>query len=619
MPPDDRDVRTFLAVQHPFDLLAPGALSTAAAAVLTVAVARGSAVEPSEETSGALLIVEAGAIEARDPDGRLIARLGEGECLTADGIGRVHAIEDSRLLRLPGSVFEQLRAGNPAFAAHFGASPAPTMVAEAPVTADLRHFDTIDRPVGALLTRGPVTIGTTATVGDAARRMRDENVSSLLVTAAGGPSGEPLLGILTDRDLRSRVVAEEIAYDTPIERVMTRNPHRVRASETTFDAVLLMTRHNIHHLPVTDDAGGTLLGCLTGSALIRGQTASPLFHARTIHECGTAEEMRTVIAQVPDLVQRLADRGATARSIGRIVAALTDTVTLRLLELAESRLGPPPVPYVWLALGSQGRQEQTALSDQDNALLIDDGYDEATHAPWFAALGRFVCDGLNTCGYVYCPGEMMAVTEKYRQPLSVWKKRFGRWINEPEPMALMLSSVFFDLRPVAGTQVLFTELHGMILETAKANRIFQAYMARNALTHEPPLGFFRNFVLVHGGDHHHTLDLKHRGVVPITDLARVYALAAGVAPVNTVDRLSESAAARSVSRDMALDLTDALEFIALTRIRHQARRIQEGKPADNFLAPQELSGFERGRLKAAFAVVKTAQAALSTAYQLGRF
>lgn len=621
MLPDSSDIRNFLSRHHPFDLLPPGALGEVASAVTVAEVPRGTLLMRPGEPANTLFVVRRGAVETRTVEGQLLARLGEGDVFGVRAIlrggkavNRSEAIEDSRLYCLPAAVFQKLRAEHPTFAYFFATidGSRPKDPSDGPFGT--RSLDVLTRRVGDLLARGAVTLDAASTVADAARLMRRERVSSVLVTEAGR-----LAGIFTDRDLRSRVVAEELPYATPVADAMTPNPLRVRASDQAFDALLMMSRHNIHHLPVVADDGEALKGCLTGSALIESHTASPLFVARGIHGCGSVEELRDIVATIPGLVNRMAEAGGTAEAIGRVTAILTDAVTTRLIALAEAALGPPPVPYAWLAAGSQGRQEQTALSDQDNALLLDDSFSAAVHGTYFENLARTVCDGLNACGYVYCPGEMMAMNANWRLTLSQWKETFRRWIDQPEPKALMLLSVFFDLRPVHGPADLFDVLQTTILERTAKNRIFQAHMARNALTHEPPIGFFRNFVLVRGGDHHHTLDLKHRGVAPIIDLARVYALAAGVRPVNTFDRLAAAADAGTLSRDGVQDLTDALEFVALTRLRHQARMIREGQKADNFLAPEELSGFERNHLKAAFAVVKTMQGSMANTYQAGRF
>jgi CBS domain-containing protein len=241
------------------------------------------------------------------------------------------------------------------------------------------------------------------------------------------------------------------------------------------------------------------------------------------------------------------------------------------------------------------------------------------HEEYFTALSRFVCDGLNACGFVHCPGEAMASNLRWRQPLRVWQQYFHDWTERPEPKALMLSSIFFDLRPVHGDTSLFETLQQGLLANSKANRIFIAHLVANALSHRPPLGFFRHFVLIRDGEHDHTLDIKRRGLVPIVDVARVYALSEGLPPVNTLARLQAARDCGAMSADMSADLQDAFEFIASLRIRHQAQQIRAGEKPDNYLPPSDLSQLERSHLKDAFAVIKSIQETLENRYQSGRF
>ncbi|WP_395007057.1 DUF294 nucleotidyltransferase-like domain-containing protein, partial [Cypionkella sp.] len=209
--------------------------------------------------------------------------------------------------------------------------------------------------------------------------------------------------------------------------------------------------------------------------------------------------------------------------VTRKVTDVADIVTRRLLKMAEVKFGPAPVPYCWAACGSQGRREQTGVSDQDNCLII---HDSATDddMKYFAQLATFVCDGLNACGYVYCPGDMMATADRWRQRLSVWQSYFRMWIAKPNEEAQMLASVMFDLRPIAGDETLFAELQGDTLAMAAKDSIFVAHMASNSLKHVPPLSLFRGFATIKSGEHRNTLDMKHNGVVPIVDLGRIYAL-----------------------------------------------------------------------------------------------
>uniref|UniRef100_UPI00404B3DB5 putative nucleotidyltransferase substrate binding domain-containing protein n=1 Tax=Candidatus Roseilinea sp. TaxID=2838777 RepID=UPI00404B3DB5 len=269
--------------------------------------------------------------------------------------------------------------------------------------------------------------------------------------------------------------------------------------------------------------------------------------------------------------------------------------------------------------GSQGRNEQTAKSDQDNCLILDDRYDATLHGAYFEALARFVCDGLNACGYVYCPGEMMAMTDAWRQPQWRWREYFDSWIERPEPKALMLTCVFFDQRFVYGERTLLDTLRAQVLQRTPGQRIFLAHMVSNALTHQPPLGWLGGINAIRHGEHEGTVDLKHSGIVPIIDLARIYALAGGSAAVSTRERLQAAADSGEITAERTRDLIDALDFLSGLRIQHQARLMSQGQTADNYLRLDALSELERRHLKDAFAVVKDLQGVLEKRYLAGRF
>jgi CBS domain-containing protein len=251
------------------------------------------------------------------------------------------------------------------------------------------------------------------------------------------------------------------------------------------------------------------------------------------------------------------------------------------------------------------------VSDQDNCLILDDGVTEAD-LPYFDRLARFVSDGLNAAGYVYCPGDMMATNARWRQPVRVWREYFRGWIATPSPEAQMLASVMFDLRPIGGERSLFDSLQAETLERAARNSIFTAHMAANSLKHHPPLGLLRTFATIRSGEHRNTLDLKMNGVVPIVDLGRMYALQGRITQANTRARIEAAGAAGIISQSGSRDLLDAYDLIAETRLEHQARRVKGGERPDNYLVPAELSDFERSHLRDAFVVVKTMQSALSS-------
>jgi CBS domain-containing protein len=395
---------------------------------------------------------------------------------------------------------------------------------------------------------------------------------------------------------------------------MTTHVHAVEASTPGFEVLMRMTRHNVHHLPVVD--GARVLGMVSATDLIRQEGANAVYLVGAAHRAGSVAALAAVGRRLPELQVQLTFAGASDRQVGEAISAVNDALTQRLLGLAVQRLGAPPVGYAWVTGGSQARREQTAHSDQDNALILSD---EATPDDdrYFEALARFVNDGLHACGLAYCPGEVMASNPKWRQPRAQWRRYFDTWINAPEPMALMLSSVFFDLRVVHGDASLLETLQRENLDRSRENGIFLAYMTANALTQRPPLGFFRNIVLIRGGEHDRSFDIKLKGVMPVVNLARVYALAEGRAELNTVDRLRATAGTPALSAEGARNLEDAYGFVGTLRSRHQARALRACRPADNFVVPGELSELERAHLKDAFRVIATMQQALERRYPPG--
>ncbi|MCB1751535.1 MAG: cyclic nucleotide-binding/CBS domain-containing protein [Gammaproteobacteria bacterium] len=612
------EIRDFLAANHPFDQLPEAALAELPTMLQVRYFRRDTMISEINSLESYLYLIRTGAVEMFSAENEILARLGEGDVFGYRASHRPNqvehhctALEDTLIYQLPAQDVDKLCEKHTQFAYFFSSVVGDRLrdaISQATqVTSS--QVNLITTPISELIKREPITISPSATIHETARKMSEERVSSILVCAQG-----QLAGIVTDRDLRNRVVAEALDVNLPVTEIMTFNPSSLKEDTFAFQAQLHMARHNIHHLPIT--RGDGIAGMVTATDLTKHQTTSVVYMVSDIYKQNNIERMQEVANQIPDLLVNMAVAEASADSVGHLITSITDAITSRLLQLAEERLGPPPVSYVWVAAGSQARNEQTAKSDQDNCMILDDAYNPGVHADYFRELAKFVCDGLNACGYVYCPGEMMAITDKWRQPLAVWKGYFAKWIDQPEPMSLMLTSVFFDMRRVYGSRKLFREIAEYALEKTRGNRIFLAFMAGNALSHQPPIGFFRNFVLIKGGEHNQTFDVKHNVIVPIVDLARVYSLAAGSKAVNTLDRLDVVAEGGEVTSEGAHDLKDALEFICYLRIQHQARLIKAGEPADNFMSPDHLSHFERNHLKDAFSVVRTMQNTLGQRYKM---
>ncbi len=599
---DVQTIVSFLETVHPYDSLPRDELVRVAGCFSRREIAADETIYRHGERLVGLYLVKRGSVEILEPSGDVISVLGPRNSFGERGLMRdgraattARATSDGVLLMLPADEFRRLFEASPAFERFFTRRR----------TQGYRASDLTTQKVVDLMARKPVTCGPADAVRTAAMKMRDAGVSSL-----GVVDGDTFLGIVTIRDMTNKVVAVGLDTMTPVAEVMTRDPVALTPEALGSDILHIMLERRIGHLPVLED--GRLVGMITQTDLTRFQAVSS---AQLVRDAATAEtvaELAAVTARIPRLLVQLVAAHNSHEVVTRLITDIADTVTRRLLTLAEAELGPAPVPYVWCACGSQGRQEQTGVSDQDNCLIISDKMLPADE-PWFAALAKFVSDGLNACGYVYCPGDMMATNPKWRQPLRVWRRYFLNWIERPDPMAQMLASVMFDLRPIGGEDRLFDELQHDTLEVAAKNSIFVAHMISNSLKHTPPLGLIRGFATIRSGEHKNHIDLKHNGVVPVIDLGRVYALIGELEPSNTRARVLAAENAGVISASGARDLVEAYDMIAHIRLENQARLIRSGRPPDNFLAPSDLSDFERSHLRDAFVVVRTMQSALGSA------
>lgn len=597
---DIRTIQTFLESVHPYDTLPQDELARVAGSFGRRQVPAGAEIYAMGEPLTGLYLIESGSVEILDRNGALVSLLGRRNSFGERGLMRdglavtaARATEETSLLKLPVSEFRRLIAHFPSFDRFFNRSRG----------AEPRVNDLTTRRVAEFLTREPVGCAPETSVAEAARIMRDSRVSSLGVTDAEGR----LVGVVTTRDLAGKVLAEGRDPATPVAEVMTADPVTLPPTALGTDILHLMLERKIGHLPITEN--GRFVGMVTQTDLTRLQALSSAVLIRDIAGAERVEEMAAVTRRIPQLLLQLVGGHHAHEVTTRLITDIADAVTRRLLAMAEAELGAPPVPYLWLACGSQGRQEQTGVSDQDNCLMLDDRV-TAGDMDYFARLARFVSDGLNACGYVYCPGDMMATNPRWCQPVAKWRDYFRGWIAKPDPEAQMLASVMFDLRPIGGTAGLFTDIQTETLAAASKNSIFVAHMVSNSLKHAPPLGLIRGFATIRSGEHRNHIDLKHSGVVPVTDLGRIYALQGRLTAVNTRARLAGAVEAGVISPTGGRDLMEAYDLIAETRLDHQAKRVRSGEPPDNFLAPSDLSDFERSHLRDAFVVVRTMQSAV---------
>ena len=613
---EDLEIAHFLRQHPPFDSLEDEALNQLAQQVEISYVRANRMVLQYGEDMTDLYVIRSGAVETHRRDGELYNRLSEGHAFGQLGLlmGRqVHfparTMEDTLLYCIPADLFDAYCKRFESFAEFFEVDGSDLLRKTLANQADNNDLTTVR--IRSIPWRDPVCVDLATPAYLIATRMNEERVSSVLVL-----SDQDVMGIITDQDLRSRLLAQRLPDTTVASDLMSSDMAMIEDNEYLFEAMLLMLRLNLHHLPVTRK--GKPVGVMSMSDILRHESQSSLLMVRGIHWQASVEELASFAHQLPAVFARMVNEDANSHMIGSAMSVIGRTFKQRLLELAEEKLGPAPIPYCFLALGSMARDEQLVVTDQDNALILDDSYDPAQHKTYFEQLARFVCDGLNDCGYRYCSGNVMASNPQWRLTRQQWQAQFSDWIDHPTPQSLLNSNIFFDLDGVYGKTQWADELVRFIAQRTRNNTRFLAYLSRNALKRTPPLGFFKGFVMEQDGEHLPTINLKRRGTAPLSDLVRIHALAIGSTARNSFERLDDIQQAKLLPEDNARDLRDALEYIALVRIRYQAADIERGDTPDNNVEPELLSSFEQRNLKEAFQVVDRAQKFLRYRYQAGK-
>ncbi|WP_018692374.1 DUF294 nucleotidyltransferase-like domain-containing protein [Algicola sagamiensis] len=617
------EIQKFLSKHPPFDDLPKDALDLITQHIEISYYRAGSPVIKIGDHLQDLFVIRSGVVEVYRRKGELYNRLDTGDIFGQMGlltnnkvIFPATATEDTLLYCIPDHVFQIMYERHDAFADFVELEDNARL--RQTVSLSNEQNDLTTSKIKTLLQNEAPVIHKSETIRNAAIKMDEENVSALLVLDLDQPAHEdeeisPLIGIVTDRDLCTRVVAKGLDPNHDIASVMSTEVISLDHNAYVYEAMITMLRYNTHHLPILKDKAP--IGIIEATDIVRYESQNSLLLVSSIYQQQSIEDLVLLAKQVKDSFVRLVNEDANAHMVGSAMSVIGRSFKQRLLELAEEKLGPPPVPYCFLALGSMGRDEQLIVTDQDNALILDNHFDKKKHDAYFAQLAAFVCNGLDQCGYTYCTGDIMATNPIWRMTQKEWEDCFADWIDDPNPKALLNASIFFDLDGIFGRLKWAEQLNSFIVRRARRNNRFLACLARNALNRTPPLGFFKNFVMEKDGQHNNSINLKRRGTAPLVDLIRVHALAIGSHSRNSFERLDDIIDAGILPKGKAQDLKDALEFISMVRIRHQAIDVQNEIDPDNNIEPENLSDFERRNLKDAFQILSNGQNFLKYRYQ----
>lgn len=622
MQSEQLEVLKFISQYPPFDDLPEEQLKKIALNAEVAYFRQGTEILNFGDTIRDLYMVRSGAVEIYRRKGELYNRIDAGGLFGQMGLlmnNRVRmpakAIEDTLVYCIPEDIFNELCDEFENFADYMELEDSARLRSAISSRSERNDFTTAK--ARKILARDPVTLEATASIQEAAILMAEENVTSLLIVRPAEElteeDDEQLLGILTDRDLCIRVLAQGIDTNIPVSEVMSYDVVSLDYNAYVFEAMLTMLRYNVHHLPILKDKKP--IGIIGMTDIVRYESQNSLLLVSSIFQQTSVEDLKQVSEQVKDCFVRMVNEDANAHMIGRAMSVIGSSFKQRLAELAEQELGPAPIPYCLVAMGSMARDEQLIVTDQDNALILDNSYDAEMHGEYFEKFAKFVCDGLAACGYAYCTGDIMATNPEWRKTRAEWEECFGNWIDNPTPERLLNSNIFFDLLGVHGRVKWAEQLSSFIVRRAKRNNRFLACMAYNAIRRTPPLGFFKDFVMEKDGRHRNSINLKRRGTAPLADLIRVHSLAIGSRSQNSFDRLDDINDAGILPKGRGMDLRDAMELIYMVRIRHQALDIENGDEPDNNIEPENMSEFERRNLKAAFQILSDAQSFIKFRYQ----
>ncbi|WP_421620985.1 DUF294 nucleotidyltransferase-like domain-containing protein [Alkalilimnicola ehrlichii] len=631
---DRGDVRAFLRQYAPFDDMTDEHLGYLVDRLAIRVYARGEALtHPDRGPVDRLFIIRSGRVGGESPRGDdqeagNVWELRAGECfpvgalVTGKPARTIHrALEETTCLELEEGDFTHLLHVSEEFHA-FCTRRLSTMLDQllaqyqSQEVKGLGNGDTsLDIPLGERLRREPVTCREETTIKEALQAMDTQRVGSIVVT---DDRLRPL-GVFTLHDLLRRVALPQVPLDRPMREVMTPDPVSMPRSAFAFEAAMVMAQHGIHHVCVVER--GRLQGVISERDLFTLQRVGLVNLTRSIRRAASVEALAPLQADIHRLVGQMIDQGVKVGQIMQMITLLNDHIGERIIQLclAEADDDVSDIDFCWIAFGSEGRQEQTLKTDQDNGILFmvdDDGPDADAIRARLVPVAQRINQALDRCGYPLCPGNIMAGNPECCLSLEEWQQRFKRWIDQGTPEHLLKAAIFFDFRVIHGPTGGAEGLRTWLLERTSRNSRFRKQMAANALRNRPPLGVIRDFVTRTHGDQRNVIDLKLNGVTPFVDAARIFSLAHRLPATNTVDRLEQAAEAGALVRGDVEAWVIAYHYIQVLRTRQHQEQAAAGKPLSNHVSPNELNELDKKILKEAFREARKLQSKLTSEYQL---
>ena len=465
-------------------------------------------------------------------------------------------------------------------------------------------------PLAAIMRREPITCPPGTPIRTAIAALRAHRIGSIVIVDDGGAP----LGIFTLRDLVDRVTPDIDALERPISSVMTSDLYSLPPLATAYEAALAMVRHGIRHVLVVE--AGKLAGIVSEKDLFSLQRVSMRQLAGAIRDADDLDALVDFAHEIREHARKMLAQGVAPEPLTQFIASLNDLLTQRVIDLEFRETPSEGLRYCWIALGSEGRYEQTFHTDQDNAIIFEAAESAEAARSQLLPVADRVNRALDRCGFPLCKGNIMAGNPRWCLSLEEWHARFANWIDTGEPQALLHGAIFFDFRALHGETALADALRGWLMAHAQQTPRFLHQMAKNALQNRPPLGVFRDFATRDSPGHPPSLDLKMNGATLFADAARIYSLALGIAHTNTCERLRQFGRLRKLDLREVQAWVDAFLYVQLLRLRQQRADHLQKAPLSNRVNPDRLNLLERTMLKEALKQARTLQSRLALDYRV---
>jgi len=621
----------FLRNHAPFNKMQPDALQRfAEKAQIAFYPAGSQIIGPDSGDVRFFYLIESGKVQARQAGEVTVTEysilsLGAGESFPIGAVtaGRPStnvytAVEDTFCYQLPAEDFLALMSSSPEFNL-FCTKYIASLLDQSRRQLQLQFAQraseqqTLNSPLAGIGSRSPVTVSPDTPLRAALETMSQAGVGSLVIAG----EDRKAVGVFTRTDLLDRVVLADLPLTTPIAQAMSQNPFMIEEHATAYDAMFAMATHGIRHVLVTD-AEGKLTGVVSERDLFSLQRVGLRQIRQAIDGAHNVEVLQHAAADVRQLSFNMLAQGVGAEQLTQFISALNDALTRRVIQLNLEKHNFDGIEWAWLAFGSEGRDEQTFSTDQDNGIVFlpPEGASEEALKQRFLAYALDVNKDLDRCGFPLCKGNIMASNPQWCLTLEQWKDQFANWIRVPHPDALLNATIFFDFRALFGKAELAEAMRRHLLAQTAANPMFLRAMAKNALDVEPPLGKIRDFLTDLEPDHPGKIDLKKYGSRIFVDVARIYAMASGVHNTNSIQRLRLASQRLSIRSEEINAVLEGLNFIQLLRLQHQYLEGEPGTQGDNLIDPDTLNELDRRILKESFRQARKIQTRLKLDYQV---